>query len=55
MKMDKKTKKERQNAYDSLPKGIKEKLTPEEKELFLTAETWPETLFEKLDEFLIKE
>lgn len=55
MKMEKKTKKERQNAFDSLPQGIKEKLTPEEKVLFLTADIWPETLFEKLDEFLIKE
>ncbi|MCA1792989.1 MAG: hypothetical protein ABR534_00305 [Desulfotignum sp.] len=53
--MDQKTKKERQQAFDSLPQGIREKLTPEEKELFLTAEVWPETLFEKLDEFLIKE
>jgi len=53
--MDKKTKKERLNAFDSLPQGIKEKLTPEEKHLFLTADTWPETLFEKLDEFIITE
>ena len=27
----------------------------EEKELFLTAEKWPEELFEKLEEFIIKE
>ncbi|HKJ97637.1 MAG TPA: hypothetical protein VJ959_01845 [Desulfotignum sp.] len=53
--MDKKAKKERQEAFDSLPQAIKDKLTPEEKHVFLTADIWPETLFEKLDEFLIKE
>ncbi len=53
--MDKKAKKERQAAFDSLPQAIKENLTPEEKQLFLTADIWPETLFEKLEEFLIKE
>ena len=53
--MDKKIKKEKQEAYDSLPPSIKESLTPEEKELFLTADQWPETLFAKLDEFIVKE
>ncbi len=49
----KKIDKERQMAYNSLPPGIKESLTPEEKELFLNAEQWPDTLFEKLEEFII--
>ncbi|MCF8092982.1 MAG: hypothetical protein K9K21_05045 [Desulfotignum sp.] len=52
--MDNKTKKQRQEAFDSLPQHIKEKLTPEEKQLFLFSEEWPDTLFEKMDEFLIK-
>ena len=53
--MDKKTQKERQEAYESLPPGIKESLTPEEKEFFLTAEQWPDSLFAKLDEFITKD
>ena len=53
--MDKKTEKERQIAYESLPPAIRESLTPEEKEQFLTAEEWPEALFAKLDEFIVKE
>ena len=51
----KKIDKARQMSYDSLPPSVKENLTEEEKELFLTAEEWPESLFEKLDEFIIKE
>ncbi|WP_320042885.1 hypothetical protein [uncultured Desulfobacter sp.] len=53
--MDKKTEKIRQEAYESLPHIIKDSLTPEEKELFLTAEQWPDSLFAKLDEFITKE
>lgn len=53
--MDKKTLKMRQEAYESLPPIIKDSLTPEEKELFLTAEQWPDSLFAKLDEFITKE
>lgn len=53
--MDKKTEKERKIAYESLPPGIKDQLTAEEKEIFLTADTWPEELFAKLDEFIIKD
>ena len=34
---------------------IRESLTPEEKEMFLTGEQWPDSLFTKLDEFIIKE
>ena len=57
MKHKSKTKidKERQEAYNSLPPGIKESLTQEEKELFLNAEHWPDSLFTKLEEFIIKE
>ncbi|MCD4675215.1 MAG: hypothetical protein K8S18_04365 [Desulfobacula sp.] len=55
MKNKKKTDKERQMAYDSLPPSIKENLTEEEKQLFLSAEQWPDSLFEKLEEFIIKE
>jgi len=51
----KKILKERQISYDSLPLNIKENLTPEEKELFLYAEQWPDSLFEKLEEFIIKD
>ena len=53
--MDKKTLKERKIAFDSLPPAIRENLSPEEKEIFLTAEEWPEELFQKLDEFIVKE
>ncbi len=50
----KKIDKERKMAYESLPAAIKESLTEEEKELFLEAEQWPDSLFSKLDEFIIK-
>lgn len=46
---------ERKMAYDSLPSAVKENLTEEEKQLFLYAEEWPESLFEKLEEFIVKE
>lgn len=55
MKDKKKIEKERQMSYESLPPSIKESLTEEEKELFLHAEAWPDSLFEKLGEFIIKE
>lgn len=53
--MDKKTLKERKTAFESLPPAIRENFSPEEKEMFLTAEEWPEALFQKLDEFIVKE
>lgn len=53
MKDKKKIDKERQLSYDSLPPSVKESLTEEEKELFLYAEHWPDSLFEKLEEFII--
>ncbi len=46
---------ERQMALESLPPTIKESLTDEEVELFLYAEEWPESLFEKMDEFIVKQ
>lgn len=53
--MDKKRLKERQEAFESLPPAIRENLTPEEKQMFLTAEEWSEDLFRKLDEFILRE
>jgi hypothetical protein len=55
LKEKKKIARERQEAYDSLPPVIRENLTEEEKQLFLYAEQWPESLFEKLDEFIVKD
>lgn len=52
--MDKKIEKERKIAFESLPPAIRETLSPEEKQLFLTSEEWPEELFSKLDEFIVK-
>jgi len=53
--MKKKIDKERQISFDSLPPNIRENMTDEEKELFLYAEEWPESLFDKLEEFIVKE
>ncbi len=55
MKDKKNIEKERQMSYDSLPPAIKDSLTEEEKEMFLHAREWPESLFEKLGEFIVKE
>ncbi|MBC2704012.1 hypothetical protein [Desulfobacula sp.] len=55
MKDKKKIDKERKMSYDSLPSSVKDSLTEEEKELFLYAEQWPDSLFEKLEEFIIKD
>ena len=55
MKDKKKIDKERKMAYDALPLNVKESLSEEEKELFFYAEQWPDFLFEKLEEFIIKE
>ena len=55
-KTNKKTKNkidpERKQAFDSLPPNVKKRLTDEEKELFLNAEEWPDSLFDKLKEFI---
>ncbi len=53
IKENKKIDKERQMSYDSLPPSIKDSLTKEEKQIFLHADQWPDSLFEKLDEFII--
>jgi hypothetical protein len=45
---------ERMEAFSSLPPAIRNSLTPEEKEIFLNSDEWPETLCEKLSEFLFK-
>ena len=55
MTKKKKPDKERQVSFDSLPPNIKESLTEDEKQLFLYEDQWPETLFEKLEEFIVKE
>lgn len=51
-KESKKNDKEREMALKSLPPSIRNTLTEEEVELFLNAEEWPESLFEKLSEFI---
>ncbi len=43
---------ERRQAFESLPPIIKQRLTDEEVQLFLYAEEWPDTLFDKLKEFI---
>ena len=48
----KKVDQERQEALDALPPSIRNSLTEEEVDLFLHAETWPESMFEKLSEFI---
>ena len=52
---DKKQDKERLLAFASLPPSVKESLTEEEKQIFLNEEEWPESMFDKLDEFIVKE
>ena len=44
---------ERKMAFESLPLHISENMTEEEKELFLYAEEWPESMFKKFDEFIV--
>lgn len=44
---------ERQMAFDSLPPHIRENMDETEKELFLHAEEWPDSLFKKLAEFIL--
>lgn len=52
---EKKINKERRMSYESLPPIIKDNLTEEEKQLFLYSDEWPESLFEKLEEFIVKD
>ncbi|MFO7751771.1 MAG: hypothetical protein R6V41_01490 [Desulfobacteraceae bacterium] len=46
---------ERKAAFDSLPPYLRENLTEEEVHLFLYGEEWPESLFEKMNEFIVKD
>ena len=55
MQQKKKIDKERQMAFDSLPPLVRDSLTPEEQELFLYSDAWPNELFEKLAEFILNE
>ena len=55
MKNEKKIDKERQKSFESLPPNIRESMTEEEKQLFLYADQWPDSLFEKLEEFIVKD
>lgn len=45
---------ERLEAFDSLPPAIKNSITPEEQEIFMNSDVWPESLCEKLSEFIFK-
>lgn len=47
--------KERKMSYDSLPPNIRDSLSEEEKQLFLYSDQWPDTLFEKLADFIVKD
>ncbi|MCG8564290.1 MAG: hypothetical protein MI747_04325 [Desulfobacterales bacterium] len=53
--MDKKLQKERKMAFESLPPAIKDSLTEEERELFLSSEEWTEEMFTKLAEFIVND
>jgi len=52
---DKKEDAQRAMALKALPPHIREQLTEEEVELFLNGGEWPESMFEKLSEFIIPE
>lgn len=59
MKKDKKTDKkrkadpQRRMAFESLPPHLRDQMTPEEEELFLYAEAWPDTLIKKMEAFIM--
>jgi hypothetical protein len=59
MKTDKTVKhppdQERISALRSLPPYIKETLTKEETDAFLYEEVWPDSLFDKLKDFIVEE
>lgn len=42
----------RKEALNSLPPSVRNSLTPEETEIFLYKKNWPESLCEKLSDFL---
>ncbi len=52
--ISKKDLEERAEALKSLPPNIRNSMSDEEKEQFLHGEEWPESLFEKLSEFIVK-
>ena len=52
--ISKKDLEERAEALKSLPPNIRNSISDEEKEQFLHGEEWPESLFEKLSEFIVK-
>ena len=43
---------EREISFKSLPPSVRNNLSEEEIEMFLTSEVWSEELFEKLKEFM---
>lgn len=45
---------ERLEAFNSLPPAIKNSITADEQEIFLNSDVWPESLCEKLSEFIFK-
>ena len=53
--MGKKPIPERENAYDHIPKWIKDSFTIDEKEAFLYEEVCPDSIFEKLKDFVVKD
>ena len=44
---------QRRMALESLPPHLRDQMTPEEVDLFLHAEAWPETLIKKMEEFIV--
>ena len=51
--LGKKVDPQRRMALESLPPHLREQMTPEEVELFLHADVWPETLMKKMEEFIV--
>jgi len=45
----------RMQALRSLPVEVKQKLTKEEADAFLYEEVWPDSLYEKLKDYMVKE
>lgn len=50
---EKKTDPQRRMAFESLPPHLRDQMTPEEVELFLYAEAWPDTLMKKMEAFIV--
>ena len=46
---------ERMQALRSLPIEVKQRLTKEEADAFLYEEVWPDSLYEKLKDYMVKE